>query len=93
MSEEDNIYLICEDCVKKAFPNKGKFTLEEISMASQVKKRFGREHLWVEVDSLSEWGIVGYLATCILDCHPDETSQFISAFMAQWESPTLKFIL
>ena len=56
---ENNIRWLCPECVKGLYPNKGKFTIEEISRATHVKKQFGREHMWIIIDDLSSESIIG----------------------------------
>jgi len=54
-----NIREICDECVGKAYPKKGKFTKSDIEKAKYVKKEFNREHMWVKIVEVTELGIRG----------------------------------
>ena len=50
MKEQENIMLVCEECGKNMYPNKGTF---DVNIGDIVKLKFtddnGTEYMWVEV--------------------------------------------
>ena len=63
MSESpDNIMTPCDECTKKMYPNKGKWTGRDMKFCTHVKKCFGHEHMWVEITEVLKDGVEGTVA-------------------------------
>jgi uncharacterized protein YegJ (DUF2314 family) len=68
-----NILYVCPECSEKLYPNKGKFTVEQLLKADMVKSAFSAgkrvEHMWVKV---SEVQVEDQLVKGALDNTPIE---------------------
>lgn len=69
----NNIQYVCKECIDKLYPNKGKFTREQLLKAEYIKAPFtdgiSTEHMWVKVTKVNENDLEG-----ILDTEPTEIS-------------------
>jgi hypothetical protein len=59
IEDANNVEFLCEECGEKRYPDKGSFTKERLKSATHVKKRFGKEHMWVKIKQLEDDCIVG----------------------------------
>lgn len=55
--KDENTIYTCSECAKKLYPNKGKFTVEQIMKATYVKTLFREEgkypeHMWVKITDI-----------------------------------------
>ena len=70
---DPNILYVCPECSEKLYPNKGKFTVEQLLKADMVKSAFSAgkrvEHMWVKV---SEVQVENQLVKGTLDNTPIE---------------------
>ena len=70
---DPNILYVCPECSEKLYPNKGKFTVEQLLKADMVKSAFSAgkrvEHMWVKV---SEVQVENQLVKGTLDNTPTE---------------------
>lgn len=56
---EGNVEFYCEECSKKKYPNKGKYTIKDMKLCTHVKKDFGKEHMWIRIVAITAEGIIG----------------------------------
>jgi hypothetical protein len=68
-----NILYVCPECSEKLYPNKGKFTVEQLLKADMVKSAFSAgkrvEHMWVKVKEVQ---VENQLVKGTLDNTPTE---------------------
>jgi len=57
--EDDSIIFVCEECSKKMYPRKGKFSVKELEKADFVKADFNGGHMWIKDIVVSKEGITG----------------------------------
>ena len=66
MEDESNIIMMCRDCAERAYPRKGKFTAEELRVATHAKAKFSdderNEHMWIAITKVTETEVFGQLA-------------------------------
>jgi hypothetical protein len=75
---DPNILKVCPECSEKLYPNKGKFTVEQLLKAIMVKSAFSAgkrvEHMCVKV---SEVQVENQLVKGTLDNNPTEITHLI----------------
>jgi len=62
MEPRSNIRYTCSECIREMYPRAGSFTPDEVRAASHVKANFDGEHMWVEVDKVTDQGVNGTVA-------------------------------
>ena len=57
--DPNNIVILCQECTRAKYPNRGLFKKHDLLGTTYIKKCFNREHMWVKISVIEDDGVVG----------------------------------